>query len=121
MEFATSLKNFGKDCLKILQKNRCNDIIKKNKFTNEGGKSMIGLIAFAVSIIGSLMSFFDSVKLPSFIIAILGIIIAVISAYYKDKKELKDETKKDSRALEVGAIIISGATCVSYYVFLLIA
>ena len=83
---------------------------------------MLGLVAFIVSIIGSLMSFFDSAKFPSFIIAIIGIIIAVISAYYKDKKEMKDTTtQKDSRALEVGAIILSGATCVSYYVFLLIA
>lgn len=82
---------------------------------------MIGIAAFAVSIIGSFMSFFESIKLPSFVIAILSIIIAVISAYYKDKKEMVDGAKKDSRALEVGSIIIAGATCVSYYVFLIIA
>ena len=82
---------------------------------------MLGLIAFAVSIVGSLMTFAESLKFPSFIIAIAGIIIAVISAYYKDKKELKDPTKKDSRALEVGAIILSGAACISYYIYLILA
>lgn len=82
---------------------------------------MIGLIAFIVSIVGSVMTFAESLKFPSFIIAIGGIIIAVISAYYKDKKELKDPSKKDSRALEVGAIILSGAACVSYYIYLIIA
>lgn len=82
---------------------------------------MIGLLAFGVSIAGVIMSFFDSVRLPSFIIAIISIIIATISAYYKDKKENSGErTKKDSRALEVGAIIIAGATCVSYFVFLVV-
>lgn len=82
---------------------------------------MIGLIAFIVSIVGSVMTFAESLKFPSFIIAIGGIILAVISAYYKDKKELKDPSKKDSRALEVGAIILSGAACVSYYIYLIIA
>ena len=82
---------------------------------------MLGFIAFAISIIGSLMSFYDNLKFASFIIAILGIIVAVISAYYKDKKELQEGAKKDSRALEVGAIILSGAICVTYYVFLIIA
>ena len=41
---------------------------------------MLGFIAFAISIIGSLMSFYDNLKFASFIIAILGIIVAVISA-----------------------------------------
>ncbi len=68
------------------------------------------------------MSFFDSVRLPAFIIAIVGIIVSVLSAYYKDEKELKDPSKKkDSRALEVGAIILAGATCVTYYINVLIA
>ena len=82
---------------------------------------MIGLIAFIVSIIGSLMTFVEGLKFPSFIIPIPGIIIAVISAYYKDKKEIKDPATKDSRALEVGAIILSGAACVSYYIYLILA
>ncbi len=80
---------------------------------------MVGVTAFAVSIIGSLMSFFDNIKLASFVVAIISIIIAIISAYFKDKKEMKAGAKKDSRALEVGSIIIAGATCVSYYVFLI--
>ena len=67
------------------------------------------------------MSFFENLRLVSFAMAILAIIIATISAYYKDKKESKEGSAKDSRALEAGSIIIAGATCVSYYVFLLIA
>lgn len=82
---------------------------------------MIGVLSFAVSIIGAMMSFFDNIKLPSFVIAILSIVIAVISAYYKDKKESKDGAKKDSRALEIGSIIIAGAICMSYFVFLIIS
>ncbi len=83
---------------------------------------MIGLLSFIVGIVGVIMSFFADFRLPSYAIAILAIIIAVISAYYKDKKENSDkDAKKDSRALEVGAVIISGAVCVSYYVFLIIA
>lgn len=82
---------------------------------------MIGVISFGISIIGVMMSFFDNIRLPAFIIAIVGIIVSVLSAYYKDEKELKDPSKKDSRALEVGAIILSGATCVVYFVNLIIA
>ena len=83
---------------------------------------MIGLLSFIVGIVGVIMSFFADFRLPFYAIAILAIIIAVISAYYKDKKENSDkDAKKDSRALEVGAVIISGAVCVSYYVFLIIA
>ena len=67
------------------------------------------------------MSFFDNIRLPAFIIAIVGIIVSVLSTYYKDEKELKDPSKKDSRALEVGAIILAGATCVTYFVNLIIA
>ena len=40
----------------------------------------------------------------------------------KDKKESKDANAKNaSRALEVGAVIISGAAAVSYFVFLFLA
>lgn len=81
---------------------------------------MIGVISFGISIIGVMMSFFDNLRLPAFIVAIAGIIVSVLSAYYKDEKELKDPTKKDSRALEVGAIILAGATCITYFVNLLI-
>ena len=83
---------------------------------------MIGVLSFAVSIVAVILSFFTNMRHVSFIISILAIIIAVISAYYKDKKESKDvNTKKDSRALEIGSIIISGAAAVSYYVFLFLA
>ncbi len=82
---------------------------------------MIGIIAFAVSIIGVLFSFTSNLKICSFVLAIGSIIIAVISAYCKDKKESVDGAKKDSRAFEVGSIIIAGATCVSYYIFMIIA
>ena len=81
---------------------------------------MVGVLSFVVSIIGVIMSLFENLRLASFAMAILSIIIATISAYYKDKKESKEGATKDSRALEVGSIIIAGATCVSYYVFLLI-
>ena len=82
---------------------------------------MIGVISFGISVIGVMMSFFDNIRLPAFIIAIVGIIVSVLSTYYKDEKELKDPSKKDSRALEVGAIILAGATCVTYFVNLIIA
>lgn len=83
---------------------------------------MIGLLSFIVSIVAVILSFFADMRLASFAMAILAIIIATISAYYKDKKESKDaDAKKDSRALEVGAIIISGAAAVSYFVFLFLA
>lgn len=83
---------------------------------------MIGILSFAVSIVAVILSFFANMRLASFAMGILAIIIATISAYYKDKKESKDENaKKDSRALEVGAVIISGAAAVSYFVFLLLA
>ena len=83
---------------------------------------MIGILSFAVSIVAVILSFFANMRLASFAMAILAIIIATISAYYKDKKEGKDaNAKKDSRALEVGAVIIAGATSVSYFVFLFLA
>ena len=83
---------------------------------------MIGILSFAVSIVAVILSFFADMRLASFAMAILAIIIATISAYYKDKKESKDaNAKKDSRALEVGSVIISGAAAVSYFVFLFLA
>ena len=82
---------------------------------------MIGIVSFITSIIAVIMSFFASVRLPSFAIAILAIIVATISAYYKDREESKEGAKKDSRALEVGSIIIAGAAAVSYFAFLFVA
>ncbi len=83
---------------------------------------MLGILSFIVSIIGVMMSFFDNVRLPAFVVAISGIIIAIISAYYKDKKESEKEkdAKKDSRALEVGSIILAGATCLTYYAYMIL-
>lgn len=82
----------------------------------------MGVLSFAISIIGIMMSFFENLRLASFAVAILGIIVAIISAYYKDKKESKEgkDAKKDSRALEVGAIILAGATCLTYYVYMIL-
>ena len=82
---------------------------------------MLGIAAFAVSVVSVIMSFFAGLRLPSFAICILAIVISVISAYGKDQKELKDGAVKDSRTLELGALIISGATAVSYFVFLFIS
>lgn len=84
---------------------------------------MLGLLAFIVSIVAVVMSFFDGLVLASFALSILGIIMAVISGYDKDtveKAQKEEKTKKESRALEIGAIIISGAAILSYYVFLII-
>jgi len=82
---------------------------------------MLGIAAFVVSVVSVIMSFFEGFRLPAFAIGILAIIISVISAYGKDKKEMKDGAAKDSRTLELGALIISGATAVSYFVFMFIS
>ena len=82
---------------------------------------MLGVIAFGVSIIAVIMSFFPQLLLSSFAIAIIGIIIAVTSAYDKDSTEAKEGTKKESRALEIGSIIISAAAIFSYFVFAILA
>lgn len=84
---------------------------------------MLGLLAFIVSIVSVVMSFFEGLGLASFALSILGIIMAVISGYDKDaveKSQKKENNSKESRALEIGAIIISGASILSYYVFLII-
>lgn len=82
---------------------------------------MLGICAFIIGIVSAIMSFFSALRLPSFLIAILGIIIGIISAYDKDVVEKKENASKDSRALEIGTIIISGASALSYYGFLIIA
>lgn len=81
---------------------------------------MLGIISFIVSIVSVIMSFFPNLLLASFAIAMVGIIIAVISAYDKDTVE-KEKPSKDSRAFEMGSIIIAGATILSYYIFTIIA
>lgn len=82
---------------------------------------MLGVISFAVSIVSVIMSFFANLRLASFAIAIIGIIIAVISQYDKDTVEATAGKTKDSRALEIGTVIISAATILSYFVFAILA
>lgn len=81
---------------------------------------MLGIVAFVVSIVAAIMSFYSQLTLPSFAVAILAAIIAVISAWDKStsSKDKKEETKgKESRALEVGSVVISAATSLSFFVF----
>jgi heme/copper-type cytochrome/quinol oxidase subunit 2 len=82
---------------------------------------MLGVIAFGVSIVAVIMSFFQNLMLASFAIAIIGIIIAITSAYDKDTTEAKEGAKKESRALEIGSIVISAAAIFSYFVFTILA
>mgnify|MGYP000182386826 FL=1 len=81
---------------------------------------MLGIISFIVSIVAVIMSFFPNLILAAFAIAIMGIIIAVISAYDKDTTD-KEKQVKTSRAFEVGSIIIAAAAALSYYIFAIIA
>ena len=73
------------------------------------------IIGYARGLAGSL------IKLASFAIAMIGIIIAVTSAYDKDTTEAKEGAKKESRALEVGSIVISAAAIFSYFVFVILS
>ena len=82
---------------------------------------MVGIIAFAVSIVSVIMSFFSTLLLASFIVAMMGIILAITSIYDKDTTEAKEGAKKSSRALEVGSIVISAAAIFSYFVFTILA
>lgn len=84
---------------------------------------MLGIVAFVVSIVAAIMSFYSQLTIPSFAVAILAAIIAVVSAWDKStsSKDKKEETKgKESRALEVGSVVISAATSLSFFVFTLI-
>lgn len=81
---------------------------------------MLGIVAFVVSIVVAIMSFYSQLTIPSFAVAILAAIIAVVSAWDKStsSKDKKEETKgKESRALEVGSVVISAATSLSFFVF----
>ncbi len=81
---------------------------------------MLGIVAFVVSIVAAIMSFYSQLTIPSFAVAILPAIIAVVSAWDKStsSKDKKEETKgKESRALEVGSVVISAATSLSFFVF----
>ena len=76
---------------------------------------MLGIVAFVVSIVAAIMSFYSQLTIPS-----LAAIIAVVSAWDKStsSKDKKEETKgKESRALEVGSVVISAATSLSFFVF----
>lgn len=81
---------------------------------------MLGIIAFIISIISVALSFFQNLLVLSFITAIAAIILAILSAYDKDVTK-KEEESKDSRALEIGSIIIAAASILSYFVFTIIA
>lgn len=81
---------------------------------------MLGIVAFVVSIVAAIMSFYSQLTIPSFAVAILAAIIAVVSAWDKStsSKDKKEETKgKESRALEVGSVVISAATSLGFFVF----
>ena len=81
---------------------------------------MLGIVAFVVSIVAAIMSFYSQLTIPSFAVAILAAIIAVVSSWDKStsSKDKKEETKgKESRALEVGSVVISAATSLSFFVF----
>lgn len=81
---------------------------------------MLGIVAFVVNIVAAIMSFYSQLTIPSFAVAILAAIIAVVSAWDKStsSKDKKEETKgKESRALEVGSVVISAATSLSFFVF----
>lgn len=81
---------------------------------------MLGIVDFVVSIVAAIMSFYSQLTIPSFAVAILAAIIAVVSAWDKStsSKDKKEETKgKESRALEVGSVVISAATSLSFFVF----
>lgn len=81
---------------------------------------MLGIVAFVVSTVAAIMSFYSQLTIPSFAVAILAAIIAVVSAWDKStsSKDKKEETKgKESRALEVGSVVISAATSLSFFVF----
>ena len=72
---------------------------------------MLGIVAFVVSIVAAIMSFYSQLTIPSFAVAILAAIIAVVSAWDKST------SSKESRALEVGSVVISAATSLSFFVF----
>ena len=83
----------------------------------------MGLLSFSISVVAAIMSFFKVTRLPAFIVAIVGIIYAIVTGYQKtnnkDKKPEEKESKtKQSEALEVGAAIISGVVCVIYLALL---
>lgn len=82
---------------------------------------MLGIIAFGVSIIAVIMSFFPQLLLASFAIAMIGIIIAITSAYDKDSIEAKEGSQKESRALEIGSIVISAAAILCYFIFTILS
>ena len=78
------------------------------------------IMAFLVSIIAGVLSFFKVTRLPAFVFATFGIILTMIAAYQKGKAEKSKEEVKPSKALEVGSIINSGAVCLTYIALILI-
>ena len=74
----------------------------------------MGLLAFIISVIAGILSFFKVTRLPAFVVAIFAIIFAMVATYQKSKVE----GKKPSQALEVGSVINSGAVCLAYLTLL---
>ncbi len=72
------------------------------------------LLAFIISVIAGILSFFKVTRLPAFIVAIFGIIFAIVATYQKSKQK----EKQQSQALEVGSVINSGAVCLAYLTLL---
>ncbi len=78
------------------------------------------IIAFLVSVLAGVLSFFKVTRLPAFVFAVFGIILAMIATYQKSKVEKSKAEVKPSKAFEVGSIINSGAVCLTYIALLLI-
>lgn len=89
--------------------------------TKEEGRNskMMSIIVAALSIIAAIMSFTESLRIIAFVLAIFGIIFAVVSGYQKEKEQNKE--KKKSMAIEIGSILVAGAVCISYLILLCIA
>ena len=76
---------------------------------------MMALISFIVGIIAVIMTFIEPVRLAGFAIGMIALILSIIAGYQKEKKQ-----SKDSPALEIGSIIISGAAVLSYLIILFV-
>lgn len=57
---------------------------------------MLGIVAFVVSIVAAIMSFYSQLTIPSFAVAILAAIIAVVSAWDKSTSS-KDKKRRNKR------------------------
>ena len=80
---------------------------------------MMSIIAAALSVIAAIMSFTESLRIIAFVLAIFGIIFGIVSGYQKEKEQNKE--KKRTMAIEIGSILVAGAVCISYLIYLCIA